>query len=147
MYLVGVPRNNKNHQQTLENHFQWCEGFKCARVPKNHSNQAKGFAFVHFWTVAQAENAIKQRCNGTLSINGKVLRATFSSIAFTKKTKTSIRYVSIRRLAACHLVHIRPFQMSCVFFIQGTVATESMETFSRTPSFYLWSYEGMEVVL
>jgi len=52
LYLMGVPRNNENHQQTIKNHFQWYEGFKCAQVPKNHSNQAKGFAFVHFLTVA-----------------------------------------------------------------------------------------------
>ena len=84
LYLMGVPRNSENHQQTLENHFQWCEGFKCAGFQKNASDQAKGFAFIHFLTVAQAENAIKQRCNATLSINGKVLRATFSSIASQK---------------------------------------------------------------
>ena len=87
LYLVGIPRNKENHQQTLENHFQWCEGFKCARVSKNDSGQAKGYAFIHFLTVAHAETAMKQRCNATLSINGKVLRATFSSIALQKNKK------------------------------------------------------------
>ena len=85
LYLVGLPRNTDNHQRALENHFQWCEGFKCARVPKNDDGQAKGYAFIHFLTVEQAETAMKQRCNATLSINGKVLRATFSNIIQTKQ--------------------------------------------------------------
>ena len=81
LYLAGIPRNTDNHQKTLQDHFEWCEGFNCARVPRNDSGQAKGYAFIHFSTATQAETAMKQRCNATLSINGKVLRATFSSMA------------------------------------------------------------------